>query len=85
MEYLKYAGNGSFSSSGDNTKTVFDTKGLMARFKVKSGTLQICGYDYSRSNAESKYQLDTGDVFEFIGKVTYCGTAQVQYVLYDKI
>ena len=85
MEYLKYAGNGSFSSSGDSTKTVFDSKGLMARFKVASGTLKICGYDYSRGNTESTYNLETGETFDFVGKVTYCGTAQIQYVLYDRI
>ena len=84
MEYVKYVGNGKFSSN-ENTRKTFDTMGLMAKFKVVSGTLQILGVDYSKNSLETKYNIETGETFEFVGSVIYSGAATVEYLHYDRI
>lgn len=80
MEYLKIVKNDVIKSSTNMyTYLEFDSCGYMARFKVVNGTLFLyCGM-------KGKYPLATGETIDFIGKVSFYGTAEIQYILFDKV
>lgn len=80
MEYLKIVENGIISSSSNMYgPEEFDSRGLKARFKVLEGTLNLyCG-------KKGKYVIEKGETVEFVGKITYYGVVELQYILFDMI
>ncbi len=78
MDYLKIVDDGIIKVSSAET---FDSHGLKARFKIKSGTVYI-GKPFGGLN----YTLKEGDVLEFAGKVEYSGnSAFIEYLLFDRV
>lgn len=78
MDYLKIAGDGTIMASSTAT---FDTHGLKAKFKVKSGTVFV-GMPFGSLN----FTLKEGDVLEFVGKLEYSGnSAVIEYLLFDLV
>ncbi len=80
MEYLKVVENGNITTSGNMySPDGFDSKGLMARFRIADGTLYLyCGKN-------GKYTLEKGDTIDFVGKISFYGVAEIQYILFDKV
>ena len=80
MDYLKIVKNDVImSSSNVYTCSEFDSCGYMARFKVVSGTLYLyCG-------SKGKFPIEAGQTIDFVGKIVYFGSAEVQYILFDRV
>ncbi len=80
MEFLKVVKNESIRvSSNIHITQEYDSHGYKARFKVTNGTVNIyCG-------RTGLYPLVEGEVFEFVGKITFFGTGEIQCILFDRI
>lgn len=78
MDYLKIADDGIINVSSSAT---FDTHGLKAKFKIKSGTVFV-----GKPFGSLDYTLKEGDVLEFVGKLEYSGSsAVIEYLLFDLV
>ena len=86
MDYLKYVRNGEIHVSTDVDHPIyFDTHGLMARFKIVSGSISISSPKPPQGFPNSEYPIKEGETFDFVGKIRYCGGAQIRYMLFDKV
>ena len=85
MDYLKYEGSGVLDIAVPYTKALsFDTHGLMARFKVTSGTAYIYNQNKRYGQKNAAYPISEGETFDFVGKIWYYGTTKIEYILLIK-
>ena len=81
MDYLKIIKNDTIRIATTSTKCEeLDTNGYMAKLKVSNGTLYLLC-----NNKKEKYPLEVGEHLDFIGKIRFFGTAEVHYILFDRV
>lgn len=86
MDYIKIVRTGTFSSNVGyfSGAMSFDTHGLAVKLKVISGSLKICAR-IADNDKYGYYELGEGETAELFGSFVYYGTAEVQYMLLDKV
>lgn len=86
MDYLKYVRNGVMHVGTDIDHPIyFDTHGLMVRFKIVTGSIRLSSPNPPPGYPNAEYLISAGETFDFVGKIKYCGNADVQYILFDKV
>ena len=80
MDYLKVVKADVLrTSTNAYVRESFDSNGCLAKFKVVNGTLNVY------SDGGEAYAVERGEIIEFVGKLTFYGNAEIQYILFDKV